>query len=169
MNQGTLLLTASDGNSRTVKGTVNVNAGTLGGGGVVGGAATIGDGIGTDAFLSPSEEVNVRKTLAIRGLLTVQGDASYLYRLDTTLSRGDSVAANGVTIKSNAVFSLIDTGGGVLLAGTVFTAIRNGAETPIAGTFGNLADGSTIVVGNNSYLVSYEGGDGNDLTLTVVP
>jgi hypothetical protein len=31
-----------------------------------------------------------------------------------------------------------------------------------------LADGGTITVGNNTYQASYEGGDGNDLTLTVV-
>jgi len=51
--------------------------------------------------------------------------------------------------------------------GTVFTAISNTSATPITGTFSNLADGSTLTVGPNSYKVSYSGGDGNDLTLTV--
>jgi len=37
----------------------------------------------------------------------------------------------------------------------------------ISGTFGNLADGSTLTAGRNNLLVSYTGGDGNDLTLTV--
>ena len=37
------------------------------------------------------------------------------------------------------------------------------------GTFANLADGSTVTVGVNKFKVSYEGGDGNDLTLRVVP
>jgi hypothetical protein len=37
------------------------------------------------------------------------------------------------------------------------------------GMFANLADGSTVTVGVNKLLVSYTGGDGNDLTLTVVP
>jgi len=32
-----------------------------------------------------------------------------------------------------------------------------------------LADGSTITVGNNTFAADYQGGDGNDLTLTVVP
>jgi len=30
----------------------------------------------------------------------------------------------------------------------------------------NLADNSTVVFGSNIYLAGYEGGDGNDFTLT---
>ena len=47
--------------------------------------------------------------------------------------------------------------------------INNIAATRIKGTFSNLADGSIITIGSNTFQVSYEGGDGNDLTLTVVP
>lgn len=74
-----------------------------------------------------------------------------------------------MTIRSGAQFSFADLGSSTLTAGTVFTAIRNTAATPIAGTFANLADGSTFTVGSNTFQASYEGGDGNDLTLTVVP
>ena len=59
--------------------------------------------------------------------------------------------------------------GAVLALGTIFTAIDNTATTPIVGTFANLADGSTIIVGSNIFQADYEGGDGNDLALTVVP
>ena len=47
--------------------------------------------------------------------------------------------------------------------------ISNTAATPISGTFANLADGSTFTAGRNSFQVNYEGGGGNDLTLSVVP
>jgi hypothetical protein len=47
--------------------------------------------------------------------------------------------------------------------------INNTSATPIAGRFGNLPDGATVTVGSNTFLANYEGGDGNDLTLTVVP
>ena len=57
----------------------------------------------------------------------------------------------------------------MLTFGTVFTVINNTATTPIAGTFSNLPDGSTFAANGNTYQVSYQGGDGNDLTLTVVP
>jgi hypothetical protein len=56
-----------------------------------------------------------------------------------------------------------------LPTGKVFTAISNTAATPINGTFSNLADGATVTVGADKLQVSYSGGDGNDLTLTVVP
>ena len=57
----------------------------------------------------------------------------------------------------------------VAAGGKVFVAISNAAATPINGAFANLPDGSTFTVGSNTYQASYEGGDGNDLTLTVVP
>ena len=53
--------------------------------------------------------------------------------------------------------------------GTAFIAISNTSANPIAGTFANLPDGSIFTVSRNNYQVSYAGGDGNDLTLTVVP
>jgi hypothetical protein len=53
--------------------------------------------------------------------------------------------------------------------GTVFTLINNTSATPIAGAFGNLQEGSKIGINNHNYLATYQGGDGNDLTLTVVP
>jgi hypothetical protein len=53
--------------------------------------------------------------------------------------------------------------------GTVFTLIDNTATTAISGVFSNLANGSIITAGSNHLQVSYQGGDGNNLTLTVVP
>ena len=60
-------------------------------------------------------------------------------------------------------------GNKTLNLGKKFVAISNTAATPISGTFANLPDGSMFAVGPNTFQVSYEGGDGNDLTLTVVP
>jgi len=47
--------------------------------------------------------------------------------------------------------------------------ISNTAASPIVGTFHNLADGAVVLVNGNNLQASYSGGDGNDLTLTVVP
>ena len=80
----------------------------------------------------------------------------------------DEGVANGVTINS-AQFSLVGRGGVPLPAGTILTVIHNTPAGPIAGTFANLPDGSTFTTHGNTFQVSYEGGDGNDLTLTVVP
>ena len=43
------------------------------------------------------------------------------------------------------------------------------SSTPITGTFSNLPDGAIVIVGTTNFQANYEGGDGNDLTLTVVP
>ena len=77
--------------------------------------------------------------------------------------------ANGVTIDSGAKFSLRPSGNNALTTGQVFTVINNTAATPISGTFHNLRDGAIINVNGNNLQASYTGGDGNDLTLTVVP
>jgi len=79
------------------------------------------------------------------------------------------VSAVGVNINSGATFTFVDRGTGTLAIGTVFTVINNTSATPIAGVFSNLPDGSTFTSNGNSFKVNYEGGDGNDLTLTVVP
>ncbi len=41
--------------------------------------------------------------------------------------------------------------------------------TPTGRTFSNLANGSVIPIGNNTFQANYEGGGGHDFTLTVVP
>jgi hypothetical protein len=47
--------------------------------------------------------------------------------------------------------------------------INNTAASAIVGRFSNLPDGSTFASNGNNFQVSYRGGTGNDLTLTVVP
>jgi hypothetical protein len=47
--------------------------------------------------------------------------------------------------------------------------ISNTSASRIAGTFSNLPGGAIVNVNGNNLQASYAGGDGNDLTLTVVP
>ncbi len=155
--------------SGTGAGAVQLSAGTLGGKGIIAGAVTVGTGSGTGAFLEPSIGASRPFTLTIQSLLTFKADGTYTYKLNTKRARADQVIANGVTIESGAQFNFVPVANKRLTPGTVFTAISNTAATPIAGAFANLPDGSTFTVGRNTYQVSYSGGDGNDLTLTVVP
>jgi len=53
--------------------------------------------------------------------------------------------------------------------GTVLPVISNTSANPISGAFSNLPDGGIVVVNGNNLQADYQGGDGNDLTLTVVP
>ena len=155
--------------SATGTGAVTVNAGILGGRGTIAGATTIGTGSSAGAFLEPSVGARQPVTTTIQSLLTFKADGSYTYKLDSKQARADEVVANGVTIESGAQFNFTAIGNKRLPLGSVFLAISNTSAGPISGTFANLADGSTFSAGKNKYQASYTGGDGNDLTLTVVP
>jgi len=121
------------------------------------------------SFLAPSTGANQPATLTIEGTPTFNADATYTYKLNTKKAKADQVVANGVAIENSAQFDFHSVGNTHLLPGQVFTVISNTSGAPISGTFANLADGSTVKVGVNKLQVSYSGGDGNELTLTVVP
>ena len=156
--------------SATGPGTVQVNAGTLGGRGIIAGAVTVGTGSGGGAFLAPTFGRNGPSTLTLQSSLTLQGDATYTYSFKArqNRSRSDQVIANRVTI-NNATIAINGTTIGQIEIGTVLTVISNTSADPISGTFSNLADGAIVNVSGNNFQASYSGGDGNDLTLTVVP
>ena len=168
VSDGVLLVSNRSG-SGTGTGAVQVDAGTLGGRGIISGAVTVGTGSGTGAFLSPSEEALKQLTLTIQSALTFKADGTYTYRLNTRKTKADKIIADGVTIEAGATFAFVGIGNRALTPGTVFTAISNTSANPISGTFSNLADGSVFTANGNNFEASYEGGDGNDLTLTVVP
>ena len=154
--------------SATGTGPVQVNGGTLGGKGSIDGAVTIGKGNGAGAILAPDINATTFPTLRIQSALTFKADGTYNCRVSTRKLTNDKVFANGVTIKSGAQIDFTQVGRARLPIGTVFTLIGNSSASPISGTFANLPDASTFRFGRNNYQVSYEGGDGNDLTLTVV-
>jgi autotransporter-associated beta strand protein len=165
---GALFVTNTTG-SATGDDIVSVNAGTLGGSGIIAGPVVIGSGSGTAAFLALSKGADEPVALTLQRTLTFNMDGIYIYELNTQRATADQVIANGVTIQSGAQFNLRTVGGAKLPIGQVFTAISNTSANPISGTFSNLADGSIITIGSNTFQANYEGGDGNDLTLTVVP
>jgi hypothetical protein len=118
------------------------------------------------AFLAPGTGTS---RLTLQSTLSFKADGIYTWRVRTISAQADKVIANGVTIEGGAQFNPIAIGNVQLPIGTSFIAIGNTAANPIAGTFGNLPDGSIRTIGNNTFQADYEGGDGNDLTLTVVP
>jgi autotransporter-associated beta strand protein len=164
-----ILLVSNTTGSGTGTGAVSVSAGTLGGSGIIAGTVTVGARSGTGASLAPSKGVKKPATLTIQGALTLNDDSTYLYKLDTKRVKADEVAANGVTIDIGAKFSLRPSGNNALTSGQVFTVISNTSESPIAGTFHNLPEGKILTVNGSNLQASYTGGDGNDLTLMVVP
>jgi autotransporter-associated beta strand protein len=164
--EGGTLLANNRAGSATGTGSVQLNAGTFGGAGIVAGAVTLGTGGGAGAFLAPGKSGVKPGTLTIQAALTMKADATYKVTLDSRNTTADTVSASGISVQ-NASILFNDLGTSVLSAGTSFTVINNTAATPISGVFNNLADGATVSVGSNIFKANYKGGNGNDLTLTV--
>jgi autotransporter-associated beta strand protein len=161
---GKLIVASKDG-SATGGGPIAVVDGSLGGSGLISGNVTFGGG-------RPIQNGNLAPRIAeplamkIRGSLSFLNNSRYQWRVNASKTSGVEVAAKGITIQGSAYFSIL--GRGELPIGTVFTVLRNTGKTPIEGTFSFLPDGGTIVSGENTFEANYEGGDGNDLTLTVI-
>jgi len=165
INGGTLLVTNRTG-SGTGANVVSVNSGTLGGTGIISNSVVVGTA-STVGALAPGAGKKTG-TLTVLTHLTFSARGKYVVDLNSTNARADQVSvAKGVTITRGATASIVDRGNALLAPGTGFTIINNIASSKISGSFNNLRDGSTLTVGSNTYLVSYSGGDGNDLTLTV--
>jgi autotransporter-associated beta strand protein len=163
---GGVLLISNTIGSGSGKGVVGVSNATLGGSGAIAGNVVVGQF--ASGVLAPSEGGTTPVTLVIRKTLSFFSRSTYKVALDSHMHAIDAVVANGISI-NGARFSVTDLSSDVLPIGAVFTVIQNSSADAIAGTFANLPDGSTLTVGSNTFQVSYQGGDGNDLTLTVVP
>ena len=166
VSAGALQVSNSSG-SATGIGPVGVSAGTLQGGGIITGPLSVGTGDGTAAFLAPGQGANTPVTLTVLNFLTFESDGVYTCKLSTQKAKADQVIANGVMIENGAQCNIVALGKKRLASGFAFTILSNTSATPISGTFANLPDGSTLTAGRNTLSVSYTGGDGNDLTLTV--
>ena len=166
VNQGALVVTNTFG-SGTGAGPVQANAGTAAGTGTIAGTLTLGTGQGAGVRLLTGLPASPG-TLTVQGRVTFNADSGLVFIFDSSHVRGGTLSAKGVTINPGARFIAKDNGNGTLPVGTTFTVISNTALQAIRGSFGNLHDGSTITVGNNTFQAGYDGGTGNDLTLTVV-
>jgi autotransporter-associated beta strand protein len=168
VNAGTLLVNNKNG-SATGTGAVSVGAATLGGRGIIAGPVTLGSS-GTSSFLAPAAGTSRQATLTIQSSLTLQPTATYTYtfKVRGTGIRADQVIANGVTVNA-ATIDLHGDIQGTLAVGTVLTVVSNASANPITERFNNLPDGMIVDIDGTKFQANYESGDGNDLTLTVVP
>ncbi len=106
------------------------------------------------------------------GTITVAG--AYVQTTGGTLA----VDINGVTPGTEydrlVVVGSVTVGGTLQVAlgfapanGTVFVIIDNDGNDAVNGTFAGLPEGTTFRVGETTLFISYAGGTGNDVTLTV--
>jgi autotransporter-associated beta strand protein len=165
--QATLEIDNASG-SGTGPGPVTVLGGALRGIGIIAGSVTVTDtnnGPTISTFLSPGRlGFAAPGTLTIEEALTINSGSFEVAINSATASK---VVAQGVTLGSGASILFSHFPHGSVPTGTVFTLIENTADSLISGTFLNLRDGQTFTQFGITYAVNYEGGDGNDLTLTV--
>lgn len=86
----------------------------------------------------------------------------------TACSGYDQVKVTGTVTIPSATLNPILYGGFVPTVGNTFTIINNDGVDPVVGTFNGLIEAATLTVNGVTYKISYLGGDGNDVTLTVV-
>lgn len=166
VKQGRLFIEDQTGLLTVIKGSVVANGGTFGGSGLVGGSVVIGSVSGRPGVLEPNQlhggNFIIQKSLTFNPGATCQVD------LNSNGGRYSNVWAKEVTINEGALFTMRDLGNSSF--GEVnLGIINNTGSNPIVGTFSNLPEGGSIVVGQNTFYATYHGGDGNDLLLTTVP
>ena len=122
--------------------------------------------------LQPLQTYHYRLSVSSSTLGTFSGpDMTF-----TTPNTGTFNSASDVPVTSNGFSAnglpLTVSLGFAPVTGTILTLVNNTGFTPIFGTFSNLPEGAIITAtyGGQPYLlqISYRGGDGNDITLTVV-
>ena len=116
------LMLANKIGSATGTGALRVEGGTLSGAGRVIGPVIVGT-----ANLAPGRDRRAGR-IVIKKTLTFSVLANFQAEINSTEITADEVVANGVTIFQGAAITFIDSGAGILPAGTVFTFINNTAS-----------------------------------------
>lgn len=164
VNGGTLLVNNTAG-SGTGSGAVTVNTtGTLGGTGIISGAVTVSAG----GNIAPGNGGNNTGTLQT-GALTLAAASNFRVDINgTAAGTFDQIQVNaGAVTVTNS--NLVVTVGTLLMNGQTFTILNKVSGGAITGTFAGIPQGGTVVGSDGTvFQVSYTGGTGNDVVLTVI-
>ncbi|WP_143393387.1 YDG domain-containing protein [Fimbriiglobus ruber] len=79
----------------------------------------------------------------------------------------DQVTVTGTVNLTGSTLNLTTGAGLSPVVGTQFVLIANNGTSAVTGTFSGYPEGSAIVVGALTFTISYIGGDGNDVVLTL--
>ena len=169
-----------------------INAPTVSGTGTLSGTVIL-DG----ATLAPGQFFNSAGLLVNIGILTFKGDLRFQEKFPTASSDdskaiyyvellGNIPGLNQDQIVTEKFFVLVDAPilypvlrNQTIVPGTQFTIVRQRGATPVYGQFSGLTDqssntysvlneGSTFFAAGAEYVISYRGGDGNDVVITFV-
>ncbi|MCL4204889.1 MAG: autotransporter-associated beta strand repeat-containing protein, partial [Pirellulaceae bacterium] len=141
---------ATLGGSGTVGGPVTVNAGGFVTPGTSPGILTFGNGLALNSNATLTIEINAFAGVPLAGTHYDQADVLGSVNLNADSDTGAIL---------NLVVPL------PVLRGSTYTLINNDGSDSVQGTFADLAEGETITIGTNTFVLSYVGGDGNDVVL----
>ena len=112
------------------------------------------------------------KTLALGNNASFAATGGFLSDIGPTAATYEKITITGtLSINSAAALTFAATGGFVPAAGQMFTLVNNDAAEAVSGNFSGLAEGAIIASFVGSALnaqISYVGGSGNDVVVTVV-
>ena len=139
--------------------------------GAVGGDGTITNDVqlGYNCYILPGQGSSTG--ILSTGNLTFTDSGSLAFKLNGTTvgTEYDQLNVTGmVTLGSNMSHLEVIPQGFVPAHGTQFTIIKNNGGSPISGTFAGLPEGATFVINITTFQISYVGGSGQDVVLTVI-
>jgi autotransporter-associated beta strand protein len=157
-------------NGQMVQAPVSIQGGTLRGGGRVG-DVDVGSNVAATSTLQPSSSLSPLTT----GMAAFSFGPSARLQIDLP----SATPGNHPRLSVTGAFRPGDNGGGSLYVnpvnnptpanGTVFEIVSKVSAGVATSTFLGLPEGRSVYMGARNGKISYVGGDGNDVTLTVAP
>lgn len=143
--------------------TLTVNAGD--GSKVMGNGTTGSVSLASGSIIAPGLSPGCLNT----GNLTMVSGSTYDFELGgtTACTEYDQIKVIGVVDLGSGTLNTILYNGFKPQVGQSFTIIDNDSSDAVTGTFANLSEGATFTVDGYVFKVTYKGGDGNDVVLTV--
>ncbi len=135
----------------------------------LGGTGTVGHVNVTQGVISAGTLTSPTGILNISNGITFTPNGAYVCKIGGTTAGSDGhdqLNVTGNVSLNNAILAPIPWNGFEPAIGDEFVILRNDGSDPIDGTFLNLPDGGVFSGPlNTAYAISYQGGDGNDISI----
>ncbi|MFO0880916.1 MAG: autotransporter-associated beta strand repeat-containing protein [Gemmataceae bacterium] len=135
---------------------------TIASGAFLGGSGTVGGSVSGAGSIAPGSSPGILTVGALASVGSVVVELNGL----TVGTQYDQLQVNGAVNLTGTTLTLAL--GIAPTVGQQFTVLARNAVGPITGTFVGLAEGATFTVSSTTFQITYQGGDGNDVVLTVV-
>jgi len=134
-------------------------------GGTLGGSGTVGAITVTSGKVAPGSSPGILNS----GAITFNASTTFQVELLGNIAGTgfDQLNVTGAANLTGSTLSLAGGGGFAPLEGQPIVILKNDLADAITGTFNGLPEGSVITVGMLKLRLSYAGGTGNDVTLTL--